>query len=384
MCNFKFVGIEDSMRSKLQYPNTTLIFVLFLLISIGLIVLFSASYPRARILFDDAFYFAKRQALLVLVGAALGVGVILIPLEFLRQASPFLMLGGILFLCLPLVPGIGIQFLGARRWIAVSSVTLQPSEFIRFPLVLYLAHMIAKKKNRMQDFFNGALPLSCVIALVTVIIYVQNDFSTMLFVFVVSFSILCMGGLRLRHIAAFFIASIPPMAVFLFTREYRVRRLLSYFFPEIDVTGAGYQSYVARNAIARGGLFGLGIGQSVSKHGVLPEAHSDFLAAVIAEEYGFLGIAGVCALFAFFGYCGYRIALQAQDEFVALAAFGITTFVVLQAFINLAVVSNVLPTTGLPLPFFSAGGSSMINSIILAAFLIKLSQQHDTAGRTHA
>ncbi len=356
--------------SRLHIP---LILAFCLLVSIGVIVLFSASYPRAEVLFDDPFYFVKRQLFWVASGLLLGVVILFVPFGFLRKIAPVLMFGGIILLCLPLIPGIGVSILGARRWISVFSFTFQPSEFIRFPIVIYLAHMIAKKEKRMDDFFNGVLPLSCVIALVTIIIYVQNDFSTAMFIFVVSFAMLCVAGLRIQHIAAFFVASIPPIVVFLFTQEYRVRRLLTYFFPDVDLTGTGYQAHISRSAIARGEFFGLGIGQSLSKHGVLPEAHSDFLAAVFAEEHGLVGIVWLCALFGVFTYCGYAITLQAKDSFIALSAFGVTTFIALQACINLAVVVNVLPTTGLPLPFFSAGGSSMINSIILGAYLIKVS-----------
>ncbi len=361
------------MTTTLQSKQFQLFGSLFLLIAVGLIVLFSASYPRANVLFGDSFYFVRRQLIWISIGVLAGIGLQLIPLSVLRRISPFLMGLSILALCLPLIPGIGVSVLGARRWISIFSYTLQPSEFVRLPLIFYLAHMLSKKKEQMDDFYNTVLPLLCVIFAVSAIIYLQNDFSSAVFIMFVSFSILFVGGLRLRYILACMVSSIPLIVVFLFTHEYRVRRLLAYFFPEMDVSGTGFQAYIAKDAIARGGLFGLGIGQSVSKQGVLPEAHSDFLAAILFEEMGLFGLLGLITLFALFAYLGYTISMGARTDFIALSAFGITTFIVLQTLVNLAVVCNLLPTTGLPLPFFSAGGSSIVNSIMLGAMLIKLS-----------
>jgi cell division protein FtsW len=284
------------------------------------------------------------------------------------------------FLCiLTLVPGIGIERYGASRWIEIASFSYQPSEMVKFVLPLYLAHLLDKKAGNMDNFYSGILPPVLVTGLFFGLIYVQNNFSTAVFLVFNAMIIFFLAGMRYRYFLAAIAMIVPISALLVFTKEHRVRRLVSFIRPEWDPMGAGFQVNASRDAIISGGFLGKGIGEGTRKIASIPEIHSDFIFSAYAEETGFVGILLLFALFSLFAVLGYRAAWKAETVFGRLLAASLTTMIVTQALLNVAVVSGALPATGIPLPFFSAGGSSLVTTLICAGLIANVARKGDTA-----
>jgi cell division protein FtsW len=268
-----------------------------------------------------------------------------------------------------MVPGIGVERYGASRWIEIASVSYQPSEMVKFVLPLYLAHLLDKKAGNLDNFYSGILPPVIVTGLFFTLIYLQNNFSTAVFIVFNAMVIFYLAGMRYRYFLAAIAMIVPVSALLVFTKEHRVRRLVSFIRPEWDPLGAGFQVNASRDAIVSGGFWGKGIGEGTRKIASIPEIHSDFIFSAYVEETGFLGILLFFALFTAFAILGYRAAWKAQTVFNRLLAAGLTTMIVSQALLNTAVVSGALPATGIPLPFFSAGGSSLATTLICAGLI---------------
>jgi cell division protein FtsW len=365
---------------KKHSMDSVLLAVLVLLVTVGVSMLFSSSYFRADNLFGDPLYFFRRQTLWVLLGSAAAVIASRINLAFVQKQMPLILLVSLLLMLLTLVPGVGTEFLGARRWIFLFGYSFQPSELAKLTVVLYLAFILSRKQDQMDDPVNAILPPIIVVAVFAALIYVQNDFSTAFFVVFVALGMFFVASVPLRYFIGLGAMTLPLGIILLLSREHRVKRLLSYLEPGWDPSGTGYQVFASITALRGGGLWGEGIGQSAQKIGRLPEAHSDFVFAVVAEEIGFAGVVLVFALFCMLAYRGYLIAYESQDRFVSLLAFGLTSSVFLQALLNLAVVSGLVPATGVPLPFFSSGGSSVFMTLIMCGLLLNISRFADRAG----
>jgi cell division protein FtsW len=348
--------------------------VLFLLVGVGLAVLFSSSYFWAEQLYGDAFRLVRRQAVYVVLGIALAFMASRVPLDRLRKNVLLLLLGGLLLMILTFVPGLGEEYLGARRWILLFGYSFQPSELIKVIVIFYLAHILSKKEDQLNDTLNSIVPPMIVVGLFAAIIYLQNDFSTSVFVIGLALLMLYVARVRFRLFVGLAIVILPLTVILLLTREHRVLRILAFIDPELDRFGSGYQVLAARIALENGGAWGVGIGQSLQKFGSLPEPHSDFVFAILGEEFGFVGILSVLGLFAAFAVKGYQIALRAPDTFRSLIAFGVTSAILLQALVNMAVVCGLVPATGIPLPFFSAGGSSVLMSLLMCGLLVNVAR----------
>ncbi len=359
--------------------DAVLIIVLFLLVGLGLSALFSASYSWAEQLYGDPFRLVRRQALWVVVGTAGAVLAYQVPLRLMRAIVPLMIVASIGLMVLPFVPGLGEEYLGGRRWILVFGSSFQPSELVKVVLVFYLAHMLDRKKDHLDDTLNNVLPPVIVVGFFAALIYLQNDFSTSMFVVVVSLLILFVARVRLRFFVGLAIVTIPLAVILLLTREHRVLRILAYIDPNIDRFGSGYQVLAAQRALVQGGLWGRGIGQSLQKFGSLPEPHSDFVFAVMGEELGFAGVVVVLGLFVAFGIRGYQVAFTATSVFRSLLAFGLTSMIVVQALLNVAVVGGLVPATGIPLPFFSHGGSAIVMTLVMAGLLFNISREEGAA-----
>lgn len=360
--------------------DSVLLAVLVLLVSVGVSMLFSSSYFRADSLFGDPLYFFRRQSLWVLLGAGAAVLASRISLAFLRRRMPLILSATLGLMLLTFVPGIGTEFLGARRWIFLFGYSFQPSELAKLTVVLYLAFILSRKQDQMDDPVNALLPPIIVVAVFAALIYVQNDFSTAFFVVAIALAMFFVANVPVRYFIGLGVMTLPLSLILLLSREHRVKRLLSFLEPGWDPTGTGYQVLASKTALRGGGLWGEGIGQSAQKIGQLPEAHSDFVFAVVGEEIGFAGVVLVLLLFAMFAYRGYLIAYQAADRFTSLLAFGLTSTIFLQALLNLAVVSGLVPATGVPLPFFSSGGSSAFMTLVMCGLLLNVSRYADGAG----
>ena len=346
-----------------------------LLLGTGLISLYSASYAFSLRFFYDGHYFVNRQIIFAAVGVVLFIFISKINLEKLRGFI-IVLVGLSAFLCLmTFIPGIGVERYGASRWIEIASFSYQPSEMVKFTLPLYLAHLLDKKANNLNNFYTGVLPPVIVTGLFFAFIYLQNNFSTAVIILFNAMIIFYLAGTRYRYFLAASAMIIPVSVLLIFTKEYRVRRLVSFIRPEWDPLGAGFQVNASRDAIISGGLFGKGIGEGTRKIASIPEIHSDFIFSAYAEETGFIGIILFFALFAVFAVLGYRTAWKSESVFGQLLAAGLTTMIVSQALLNTAVVCGALPATGIPLPFFSAGGSSIVTTLISAGLIANIARK---------
>ncbi|MCL2410425.1 MAG: putative lipid II flippase FtsW [Treponema sp.] len=345
-----------------------------LLLGTGLVSLYSASYAFAQRVFNNGNHLITRQLIFAAIGIVLFFVFSNIKLDFLRKHSLTLVLIAA-FLCgLTFVPGIGVERYGASRWIEVFSMTYQPSEFVKFALPLYLAHLLDKKHLTFDNFFSGVLPPIIVTSIFFTLINFQNNFSTAVFIAFNAIIIIFLAGMPLRYFLMAIGMIVPISMLLIFTREHRVIRVLSFFRPEWDPLGAGFQVSASRQTIVSSGFFGLGIGEGIRKVSSIPEVHSDFIFSAYVEETGFLGIILFFVLFAAFAYFGYRTAWNSDTLFKKLLAAGLTTMVITQMLLNIGVVSGALPATGIPLPFFSAGGSSLITTLICAGLIANVAK----------
>jgi len=362
-------------RSGTRRGDWMLLGIVTLLVGLGMAAMLSASYYRSEVTFGSPWHLFKSQA--VILGISLIPGVLLsfISWERLRTLVPFFLVSAALLMGFTFLPVIGKQLQGGRRWISVLGHTFQPSEYVKFVLVVYLAHLFSKKRERIGDFVNTVLPPLIVVVGFTILVYLQNDFSPSFFLLLLSFCIFFIAGVPILHFILLGAVSIPMLLVMVLSEEHRVIRIITFLNPENDPIGSGYQMRIAREALMDGGLWGTGLGRSIHKLGGLPEPHSDFVFAVLGEEVGFLGVLVVLCVFVAFAVRGYQISLGARDPFTKYLAFGATTAIFFQALFNIAVVAGLLPATGIPLPFFSHGGSSLLVTISLCGLLLNCSRR---------
>ncbi len=350
--------------------------LMVLLAGIGISALFSASYYYGSYKFGDSGYFFTRQFVFMLVGSVLAFTVSRLSLSFISKFIPLLLFVSLILMLATFIPGIGREMMGGRRWIIIAGKSIQPSEFVKLTVILYLSSIFSKKHEKIHDFFNSVLPPLLIVAVFTALILAQNDFSTAAFVMIISLVMFYVAGVKYGYFVFIFTAIIPLAGMLLFSKEHRVRRIISFLDPGSDPANAGYQVLSARRALSNGGFWGAGIGLGSQKLGGLPEAHSDFIFAVIGEEAGILGIAFIIVLFLALAVRGYALALKFREKnlFAYFLTFGLTTSILYQALINMAVVSGMLPVTGITLPFFSHGGSSVIVTFIMCGLLFNLSR----------
>ncbi len=361
-------------------------FILFsliiLLAGLGIATLFSASYYYGAVKFGNPRYFLNRQLLFMAAGFVLMYLVSRLQIEIIVKSIPVLLVVTLILMVMTLLPGVGKEVLGGKRWIVIGHSTFQPSELVKLTIILYLAHILSKKSNQKNDFVNGILPPFIIVTIFATLIYLQNDFSTAFFILFISLSIFFIAGIHLGYFAFIFTAVTPLTFMLLFTREHRVRRLIAFLNPSSDPSRAGFQAIAAKAALSGGGLWGKGLGLGTKKLGGLPEAHSDFVFAVLGEEAGFIGIIVILTLFLALAVRGYALGFRYYEKnpFAYYLSFGLTTSILYQALINIAVVSGVVPVTGIPLPFFSSGGSSIIVTSIMCGILLNLSRPSSSGG----
>ena len=356
-------GVKSQKTVHLFY------FCVILLLGTGLVTLYSASYSFALRFFRDGNYFISRQLVFAAAGVVLFIIFSRINLEEMRKFIFPLVCISALLCAMTLIPGIGVERYGASRWIEVGSISYQPSEMVKFVLPLYLAHLLDKKAGNINSFYSGVLPPVLVTGLFFALIYVQNNFSTAVFIVFNAMIIFFLAGIRHRYFIAALAMIIPISALLVFTKEHRVRRLVSFLRPQWDPLGAGFQVNSSREAIVSGGFWGKGVGEGTRKIAGIPEIHSDFIFSAYVEETGFIGVILFFILFTAFAVLGYMAAWKSETVFGRLLAASLTTMIVSQALLNTAVVSGALPATGIPLPFFSAGGSSLATTLICAGLI---------------
>jgi cell division protein FtsW len=374
-------------RLNRRAPDFWLYVPVIVLAGIGVVMVYSASSIAAADRYGDAAYFLKRQ--LVWVGLG-GVAMLLaqrIYYAALRRFTPLLLVLVLAALILVLVPGIGRVAGGARRWISLGGpLSVQPAEAAKLALTLYLANFLTYRADWLRDFHRGVLPPLLITGLMFGLILLQPDLGSAMLIGMVTFIMLFVAGARLTHLAGLTALGIPAVLVAILGEEYRRRRLLAFLDPWADPQGAGFHIIQSLLALGSGGVLGVGLGNSRQKFFYLPERHTDFIFSILGEELGLVGTGAVIAMFALFAYRGFRAARRAPDQFGALLAAGITTMILIQAVLNIGVTTGVLPITGVPLPFLSFGGSSLLFTMISAGVLLNISQYarapaEDTAAR---
>jgi cell division protein FtsW len=274
-----------------------------------------------------------------------------------------------------LVPGIGSKAGGARRWIRFFGFGFQPSEVAKFALVIYLADLTARKRYLMQRFTYGFLPPILVIGLVSGLVLLEPDMGTSVAICFIGFLMLFVSGTRIRHLALVGAGVVPVMSLAVVMEPYRFRRILAFFNPWGDSRGAGFQLIQSFVALGSGGFFGVGLGQSKQKLFYLPESHTDFIFSIIGEELGFLGTASVLMLFAVLIWFTLRIAFKIKDPFMSRVVLGIGAVIAFEVIVNIGVSTGVLPTKGLPLPFISYGGSSLVCHLAAMGIVLNMSRE---------
>jgi len=273
----------------------------------------------------------------------------------------------------------GVSINGAKRWIAFGAFNIQPSEWTKLSLILYLAAIISNKGEGIRQFKKGLLPIVIVTGVVLAMVMMQPDFGTMSILFLISLVCVMIGGADLRQLLLLGLCTLPLLAYIMLNQDYRMKRLVSFLSPLEDPSGSGYQVIQSLMALGHGGLTGAGLGKSVQKLNYLPEAHTDFIFAVIGEELGFMGTSLFLLLFFLFLWRGFVAAARCQDPFGFIVGMGIVAMVFIQLAFNLGAVVGILPVTGVPLPFVSYGGSALIVDMAGAGILLSLSRGNTPA-----
>lgn len=365
-----------TIDSKGKQLDFTLLFVVLVLLFVGLVALSSASSYYALTEFNDSSYYIVRQIAFAVVGI---IGMLIISKIDYKQYLKFgyLIYGvGILLMLMVFVPGIGGTVNGANRWLNLGFMRFQPSEIMKLCLIIGLSTYIEKNQAKMKTI-KGYLVPALMLGLVCLIMYFQDHMSGMIVMLVLGATIIFINGIKIKTrylvIGGLLIAVVA--AVFLLSDSYRLERVTSFMNPESDTTGSNWQPIQSLYAIGTGGLFGRGLGQSRQKYLWLPEAQNDFIFSVYAEEFGFVGCIVVLALYVFFVTRGLVIAMKSKNKYGMLIAGSIITMFAFQVIVNIAVVTVSMPTTGMPLPFFSAGGTSLLINLAAIGLVLNISRQ---------
>jgi cell division protein FtsW len=371
------------MNEKRAAWDPVLLFAVLTLVGVGLVMVYSASAITAQDKLGDSFYFLKRQALaaglgLLAMAVALKVGY----RRLARLAYPLLLLAVVLLIAV-LVPGVGTVVGGARRWLRAPGISLQPAEVAKVAWVVYLAYSLAKKQEKVKSFSIGFLPHLGLAGLLVVLCMLEPDFGSSVALLFLLFVMLFAAGAKLSYLVGSVLAAIPFAYTAIATSPYRMKRITAFLDPWANRQGSGYQVAESLMSIGSGGLTGLGLGDGRQKLYFLPEAHTDFIFAILGEELGLLGVAAVIALYGLILWRGIRASLQASEPFGTYLGLGLTALIAFQAVVNMSVAMGLLPTKGLTLPFVSYGGSSLIVLMGAAGVLLSIGASSE-GGRVRA
>ena len=377
--------LESIKRFNLNPPNSpaaeydaVLSWIVIALLSLGLVMVYSSSIAIAEAAkftgYQQTFYLL-RQGVYIALGLIAGAVVFQIPSQTWQNIAPYLFVLGVILLMLVLIPGIGKEVNGSRRWISLIGFSIQPSELMKLFVVLYAADYTVRKVAVKDSFIKAFVPMFVVMLVVGVLLLSEPDMGAFVVICAIAMCILWLGGYKLKVFAALLFALPLAFAALIMFSEYRLKRVTSFMDPWLDPYGTGYQLSHALIAFGRGEWLGVGLGASVEKLFYLPEPHTDFLLAVLAEELGLLGVSAVILLFSWLISRGFAIGRQAvmlDRLFAALVAQGIVAWIGIQAIINIGVNMGVLPTKGLTLPLMSYGGSGILVNCVAIAMLLRI------------
>ena len=346
-----------------------------ILTALGVIMMFSASYARAYAEHGNSTYYFARQALFAMAGIGIMLVISRVPYQWWRPAS-VLVLAGTVFL-LMLVPIIGETSNGAKRWISLLGIRFQPSELAKVAIVMSFASLMSVLRGKMETFRYGVVPFAVILVVLCGLVAIEKHLSCILIMLALGAVMMYLGGVKLRWFAVGF--AIVAVAVFLYLKfmGYASARITAWRDPFADPSDNGYQILQSLYAIGSGGLMGLGLGKSRQKYLYLPEEHNDYIFPIVCEELGFVGAVAVILLFVLLIVRGYYIAIHAKDRFGTLMAAGLSTHLALQTFLNIGVVTNFLPATGISLPFFSYGGTAILIQLFEMGLILAVSRQCD-------
>jgi len=354
-------------------PDLALFLIVLTLAGLGIIMVYSASCILAMEKFGDQYYYLRQQALVSMAGVVLMFTVMKIPHRVYYPLAYPILGAGLLLLILLYVPGLGHTVGGATRWLRLGSIVFQPSEVVKLGVVIFMSYSLSKKQEKIKTFSIGFLPNMLISLVPLFLIMKEPDFGTSILLVVIVMLMLFIAGAKVRYLLLTMIGSFPIFYLFIINAEYRLARILVFLNPWSDPQRAGFQITQSFIAFGSGGLWGLGLGEGRQKLFFLPAPHTDFIYSVIGEEMGFLGTSLVVVLFLVLVLRGARIAWKAPDPFASLLAIGITATLGIQALVNTGVALGILPTKGLPMPFVSYGGTSLIISFIAAGILLNIS-----------
>ena len=372
---------ERPRRVMADYDQS-LVWSVLLLMAIGIVMVYSASIAIAeaeRFTGNRAHFYLMRQATFVAIGLVAAVVAFQVPTTLWQRFAPWLFGFGVLLLLLVLVPGVSREVNGARRWLPLVVLNLQPSELVKLFAVVYAADYTVRKAAYVDSLKKGFLPMLLVMLFTGALLLRQPDFGAFAVITLIAMGILFLGGMNWRLFAGLLVLLAAGFVTLIVTSPYRLQRIIGFMDPWADPFGKGYQLSHALIAFGRGEWLGVGLGASVEKLFYLPEAHTDFVLAVIAEELGFVGVAGVIALFAWIAWRAFAIGAQAarlERSFQALVAQGVGLWISAQAVINMGVNMGVLPTKGLTLPMLSFGGSAVLANCLALALLLRVDYEN--------
>lgn len=361
-------------RSRRGSPDPYIFLIAITLLGLGLVMILSASLVKAEAWYGDPTFYLRRQVLWAVIGLVImAIGVRVDYHLYRKWAAPF-MVAALILLVAVLLPGVAQPGTGARRWIDLGALAFQPAELAKLAAIIFVAVGLAGRPERIGRFATGVLPWVGLGGAIFLLILAQPDLGTAIHIAATLFSLLFMAGARPGHLALLVVAALPALVWAVLSAEYRLARVLTFLRPFDDPLGAGFQIIQSLYALGSGRIFGVGLGRGVQKHFYLPEQHTDFIFAVLGEELGLVGGTFVLLLFLGFAWRGYLAAVNAPDTLGSLLAAGITTMIMLQATMNIGVVTNTLPITGIPLPFLSFGGSSLVTCMAGVGILLNISR----------
>lgn len=356
-----------------RLPDLTLLSVVLLLLFIGLVMVYSSSHVWAEYKYGDSFFFVKRQLLFASIGLIGMYFIYLIPYHFWFKYVKAILLVCFILLLIVLIPGIGIVRGGAQSWIGVGAFSIQPSEFMKLGLIFFLAYYLTKNHRNITNFRHGFLWPILLVFFVFALIMLQPDFGTGVVIVITCVLMLFISGTKFRYFVYLMFIGLIGFTLLIISAPYRVKRITAYLNPWEDPLGDGFQIIQSLYAIGPGKLMGVGFGNSLQKYFYLPEPQTDFIFAIIGEEFGFIGGTFVIILFFILCFRGILIALNVKDSFGRYLAFGIITMITVQVMINISVVIGLIPVTGITLPFLSYGGSSLTLTLCSIGILLNIS-----------
>ena len=371
-----------TLRAPLRAPLDTVLFTsVTALVGIGLVMVFSASSATAYAQHGDIAYYLKRQLVWLAVGLAGAYACYRIDYQRLRSVAPYILLAAIAGLSLVFVPHVGVGVNGGRRWIGTQSLSIEPSEFAKLALVIYLSAVLSARGERITSLVRGLVPLCVPVAIMAVLVLKEPDMGTASLLLFIALALFFAAGARVVHLAAVVLAMVPFAALTVLASPYRRARIFAFVDPWKDPLNTGFHIVQSLLALGSGGLFGVGLGASRAKFFYLPEQYTDFIFSVLGEELGLIGTLAVIGLFVTLAYRAIRIALAAPDRFGFFLAIGCAAMITIQAFVNIGVVSSSWPVTGVPLPFISFGGSSLVVNLIAVALIANVGRHRRFIGR---